>query len=45
MEIVKTCSLGFQDGRDEGNEVARAKELAGAKELAEEHDSVGYCFW
>ena len=33
------CSLGFWDGGDEGNEVA------GAKEVAEEHDSVGLCFW
>ena len=38
MEIGKTCSLGFWDGGDKGNEVA------GAKELAEEHDSVGCCF-
>ena len=39
METVKTCSLGFLDGGDDGNEVARAKELA------KEHDSVGCCFW
>ena len=38
MEIVKTWSLGFGDGGDEGNDVAAAKELG------EEQDSVALCF-
>ena len=39
MEIVKTWSLGFGDGGDEGNDVAAAEELG------EEQDSVALCFW